>query len=91
MRNKILELDDLTIEDFELYCEHMYEGFEIIQSNITSFLKYRDLDDDIKIYLLQEMHEFFYLEDDYLKCEFLNSLLSNLYRQKWVRSWIYKK
>lgn len=91
MRNKILELDDLTIEDFELYCEHMYDGFEIIQSNTASFLKYRDLDEEIKIYLLQEMHEFFYLEDDHMKCEFLNSLLSNLYRQKWVRSWIYKK
>jgi hypothetical protein len=92
MKEKMIRLEDLnlSLEDFEQYCESMYEGFDILQKNIIAFFRYRDISEPVKMYLLQEMFDFFYIEEDYDKCEEINKWLSNLYVQKWIRSEIYK-
>lgn len=91
MKINLLNIDDLNIEDFEAYCENMYEGFEIIQKNHFSFIKYRGIDENLKMHLLQEMFDFFYLEEDFDRCDELNKWMSIIYTQEWIRSWIYKK
>jgi hypothetical protein len=92
-KKHMIKLEDLNlnIEDFEQYCESMYDGFEIIQKNIIAFMKYRDISDGIKMHLLQEMFDFFYLEEDYDRCGEINKWLSSIYVQKWVKSSIYKE
>jgi hypothetical protein len=91
MKINLLNTDDLNIEDFEAYCENMYDGFDIIQKNHYSFVKYRGIDETLKMHLLQEMFDFFYLEEDYDRCGELNKWMSLVYTQEWIRSWIYKK
>ena len=91
MRNNLIHIDDLSIEDFEAYCESMYDGFEVIQKNHFAFIKYRGIDENMKMHLLQEMFDFFYLEEDFDRCEELNKWMSLIYTQEWIRSWIYNK
>jgi hypothetical protein len=86
-----IEESDLTVEDFETYCIYMQESFEIIQENKIAFFKERSLEDHLKLYLLQELFDFFFLEDDIEKCEEINAWLNCMQMQKWIRSGIYRK
>lgn len=89
---EMIRLEDLnlSLEDFEQYCESMYEGYEVLQKNTIAFFRYREISDQLKMHLLQEMFDFFYLEEDYDRCEEINKWLSSLYLQAWIRSTIYK-
>jgi hypothetical protein len=82
---------DLTVEDFETYCLYMQESFEIIQKNKIAFFKERSIEDHLKLYLLQELFDFFFLEDEIEKCEEINEWLNCMQMQKWIRSGIYKR
>jgi hypothetical protein len=72
MKNNRLEkreiLDEIDEDGFEEYCEFMYENFKIILKNKFEFISDTYFSASFKCERIQELLDFFLLEEEYEKC-----------------------
>jgi hypothetical protein len=78
MRNKKIErqeiLDEIDEEGFEEYCMFMYENCEIILKNKFEFIADSHFSPSFKCERIQELLDFFLLEEQYEKCSELHKI-----------------
>lgn len=65
---------DLDQESIQEYRDFMNENFEIIKRNKSYFLRDRSFSTSFKLDRLEELLDFFIVEEDYDKCKQLMSI-----------------
>ena len=70
--------DDITSEGFEEYREFMYENYEMIREHRIEFIKDSYFSPSFKLERIQELLDFFILEEEYEKCDVMLGLKSAL-------------
>ena len=65
---------DLDQESIQEYRDFMNENFEIIRRNKSYFLRDRSFSTSFKLDRLEELLDFFIVEEDYDKCKELMSI-----------------
>jgi hypothetical protein len=65
---------DLDQESIQEYRDFMNENFEIIKRNKSYFLRDRSFSTSFKLDRLEELLDFFIVEEDYDKCKELMSI-----------------
>ena len=78
MRNKRIErqeiLDEIDEEGFQEYCTFMYENCQIILKNKFEFISDSYFSAAFKCERIQELLDFFLLEEQYEKCSELHKI-----------------
>lgn len=70
--------DEMMDQGFEDYRDFMYQSFSVISSGYKEFIKDTDFSTKFKLERVQEMLDFFILEDEYSKCEELMNIRAAL-------------
>lgn len=81
--------DEITEEGFEEYRDFMYENYEMIEKHKLDFIKDEYFTPGFKLERVQELMDFFVLEEEYEKCEVLHDLKVAL-EVKYIMDELYK-
>ena len=69
-------LENMDLEEIEIYRSVLEKEYSIIFDNLETFIKYDKISDLQKVSKLQEIFDFFMLEDkDYSELEKINSII----------------
>ena len=69
-------LENMDLEEIEIYRSVIEKEYSIIFENLETFIKYDKISDLQKVSKLQEIFDFFMLEDkDYSELEKINSII----------------
>ena len=69
-------LENMDLEEIEIYRSVLEKEYSIIFENLETFIKYDKISDLQKVSKLQEIFDFFMLEDkDYSELEKINSII----------------
>lgn len=69
-------LENMDLEEIEIYRSVIEKEYSIIFDNLETFIKYDKISDLQKVSKLQEIFDFFMLEDkDYSELEKINSII----------------
>jgi hypothetical protein len=86
-KKKIVEqqlFEGIDPEGFEEYRDFMYENYDILLKNKISFIKDNWFSPDFKCERLQELLDFFLLEEEFEKCQKLESIKQALEIQQFL-------
>lgn len=86
-KKKLIEhqlFDGIDPEGFEEYRDFMYENYEVLIHNKITFIKDTWFSADFKCERIQELLDFFLLEEEYQKCQKLESIKQALEIQQFL-------
>jgi len=68
------EFDDIDPESIKEYRQFMLDNFELIRRNKSYFLRENKFSVDFKLERIEELLDFFIIEEDFEKCSELSSI-----------------
>ena len=76
--NKMKKKSKQYIDEFQEYRDFMYEDFSMIQKHKVNFIRDLHFSPKYRLGRVQELLDFFVIEEDYEKCEILIGLRNTL-------------
>jgi hypothetical protein len=68
------QFEDIADEEFEAYCQYMDETYHLLEENRFLFIGDKSLSPSFKCERLEELVDFFTLEEQYEKCAVLHKI-----------------
>ncbi|NBV28262.1 hypothetical protein EBS02_04480 [bacterium] len=68
------QFEDIADDEFEAYCQYMDETYQLLVENRIFFIADKSVSPSFKCERLEEMVDFFTLEEQYEKCAVLHKI-----------------